>query len=125
MQIKNIVVKNQAALDVTFVASRPQGGETSPALWMVKTGHRSQQERLTALVRRSGSNKGQKTSIDYTIPVPNPLIAGEKLGNVIYSLTVTTPDVITDEAALDAAVKFKNLIANADIQLILQQEPAL
>lgn len=125
MQIKNIVIKDNAASDVTFVASRPQGGETSPALWVVKTGNRALQERLTALVRRSGSNSGFKTTIDYIVPLADSVDPSVKKAQVQASLTFTTPDYITDAQAANFAVKFKNLVANADIQLILQQEPAL
>ena len=125
MQIKNIVIQDNAGSDVTFVASRPQGGETSPALWIVKSGNRSLQERLTALVRRSGSNNGFKTTLDYIVPLADSVDPSLKKAQVQASLTFTTPDYITDAQAADFAVKFKNLIADADIQLILQQEPAL
>lgn len=126
MQIANITIKNAAAVDVVYTAARPQGGETTPALWIVKTGNRSSQERLEALVRRSGSNLGYKTTLKVTLPVMDSVDPTKKLTNVVCDLTLTTPDVITDALANDVAVKLKNLIAHASIQTILaNQEPAV
>lgn len=126
MQIANITIKNAAAADVVYTAVRPQGGESTPALWIVKTGNRSSQERLEALVRRSGSNQSWKTTLKVTLPVMDTVDPNKKITNVVCDLTLTSPDVISDAVANDFAVKFKNLIAHADIQKILaNQEPAI
>lgn len=126
MNISNIVIKNQANVDVTFVAVRPQGGETSPALWIVKSGNRNSQERLEALVRRANGNQSYKTVLKSTLPVMDAVDPNVKLANVIWELTLTSPDVITDSVALDVAVKLKNLLSNTSIQQMLaNQEPAI
>lgn len=126
MILKDLVIKNQANTDVTFVAVRPQGGETSPALWIVKSGNRNSQERFEALVRRANGNQSYKTVLKSTLPVMDAVDPNVKLTNVIWELTLTSPDVITDSVALDVAVKLKNLLSNASIQQMLaNQEPAI
>ena len=126
MNIQNITIKNAAAADVVYTAVRPQGGESTPALWLVKTGSRSSQERLEALVRRSASNLGWKTTLKITLPVMDSVDPNKKLTNVVVDLTLTSPDVISDAVANDVAIKFKNLVANVDIQKMLaNQEPAV
>lgn len=126
MNISNITIKNAAAADVVYTAVRPQGGETTPALWLVKSGGRISQERLEVLVRRSGSNQSWKTTLKVTLPVMDSVDPLKKLTNVVVDLTLTTPDVISDSVANDVAVKLKNLLAHASIQTILaNQEPAI
>lgn len=126
MNIQNITIKNAAAADVVYTAVRPQGGESTPALWLVKTGSRNSQERLEALVRRSASNQGWKTTLKVTLPIMDSVDPNKKLTNVVVDLTLTSPDVISDAVANDVAVKLKNLVANADIQKMLaNQEPAV
>lgn len=126
MNIQNITIKNAAAADVVYTAVRPQGGESTPALWLVKTGSRNSQERLEALVRRSASNQGWKTTLKVTLPIMDSVDPNKKLTNVVVDLTLTSPDVISDAVANDVAVKLKNLIAHADIQKMLaNQEPAV
>lgn len=126
MNIQNITIKNAAAADVVYTAVRPQGGESTPALWLVKTGSRNSQERLEALVRRSASNQGWKTTLKVTLPIMDSVDPNKKLTNVVVDLTLTSPDVISDAVANDVAVKFKNLLAHADIQKMLaNQEPAV
>lgn len=126
MNIQNITIKNAAAADVVYTAVRPQGGESTPALWLVKTGSRNSQERLEALVRRSASNQGWKTTLKVTLPLMDSVDQNKKLTNVVVDLTLTSPDVISDAVANDVAVKFKNLLAHVDIQKMLaNQEPAV
>lgn len=126
MNIQNITIKNAAAADVVYTAVRPQGGESTPALWLVKTGSRNSQERLEALVRRSASNQGWKTTLKITLPIMDSVDPNKKLTNVVVDLTLTSPDVISDAVANDVAVKFKNLLAHVDIQKMLaNQEPAV
>lgn len=126
MNIQNITIKNAAAADVVYTAVRPQGGESTPALWLVKTGSRNSQERLEALVRRSASNQGWKTTLKVTLPIMDSVDPNKKLTNVVVDLTLTSPDVISDAVANDVAVKFKNLVAHADIQkMFANQEPAV
>lgn len=126
MNIQNITIKNAAAADVVYTAVRPQGGESTPALWLVKTGSRNSQERLEALVRRSASNQGWKTTLKVTLPIMDSVDPNKKLTNVVIELTLTSPDVISDAVANDVAVKFKNLLAHVDIQKMLaNQEPAV
>lgn len=126
MNIQNITIKNAAAADVVYTAVRPQGGESTPALWLVKTGSRNSQERLEALVRRSASNQGWKTTLKVTLPIMDSVDPNKKLTNVVVDLTLTSPDVISDAVANDVAIKLKNLVAHADIQKMLaNQEPAV
>lgn len=125
-QIANITIKNQANADVVYTAARPQGGESTPALWLVKSGSRNSQERLEALVRRSGSNQGYKTTIKITLPVMDTVNPALKVTNMVFDLTVTTPDLMTDAAILDASTRFKNIIASTAIQQIIStSEPAV
>lgn len=84
-QIANIVVKDSASVDKTFVAYQPQAG-TDPALWLLTdtTNPRVYWPRLNMRANRSSKAGSlvRRQKVDIVIPFFNTL--GEKIGEAAF-----------------------------------------
>lgn len=122
-QATNLVIKNAAAVDKTFILNTPAAGDNGVAEWALKEGLiASVFPKLTASARRTG-NSSRKVSLKFRLPssytdtntnLPKVGVGFEV--NVEASVPDDYPEALKDDAVAYTA----NIIANALIKSMIR-----
>lgn len=111
----NIIVKNAANADVTYVAKVPSSGDRNPARWTLDAasaiiGHRPTLELTT---RTNGSNNGRILEINYVHPLTSTVSGVTTLvAKVPFKGSFTLPTNADAALAADAFVQVGNLLVS-------------
>lgn len=112
-QIANIVVKDSANVDKTFVAYQPQAG-TDPALWLLTdtTNPRVFWPRLNMRANRSSKAGSlvRRHKVDIVIPFFNTV--GEKIGEAAFHGELLIADNTPVEVHKNLCAYIKNIYAS-------------
>lgn len=114
-QAANLVLKDAAGVDKTFVLAQPASGN-SPAIWYLQEGaNKTVWPKIEASSAKAGSGNARK--VKWTLTVPEAAVDAQGVtrpsAKQFSTMDHTTPDLVSAGVTLDAVAFQKNLSAHA------------
>lgn len=114
-QMANITVKKaDGVTDVTYENVSPSAGDKSPAIWSVPTAspYRNLRPSVQLTAQFNGPRTARRAHLVGNYPVVRVNGEGQSYvaGNMPIDLTITLPQIVSDDEAKEAVYQFGNLI---------------
>ncbi|DAD52331.1 coat protein [ssRNA phage SRR6960803_13] len=123
-QMANIVVKNVANVDVTYVAASPSAGDKTPAVWRLNAASSiiGRRPTFTAMSRDNTAKTARSLFISMRFPVVVTENSVDRVAATIpLNLEVVLPTNIAVSNCLEAFTQFGNLISSSLIRSVAEE----
>lgn len=120
----NITVKNKANADVTYVASTPSAGDSSPARWTLNAANAAigLRPKLLMVTRDNNRKNGRVVDLSFSFPITETVNGVETLVATVPLRTQgTLPTNVSAAAVADAFIQYGNLLASSLIRAAAEE----